>query len=228
MLPFSRSTAHAPTPATATRRRRASALAVATALAASAAACSSDGTVTGSLPSPSVDPYDVAASVQASESATAAVSLSAEDAALRATALAMEAPDKPAQMSENSPEGAVAAAEYFISLYPYVYATGDLTEWDATCEPTSKLCSSVSNYVRELHAEGGWGDPWTQTIKTARSTETDDAGTLIIELTLDSDKMVRHRGDGTTESDSAAEDQVFRGRFLWSGSAWILQVGEFK
>ncbi|WP_315503439.1 DUF6318 family protein, partial [Actinomyces radicidentis] len=216
------------TPPRAVLRRLLSALAAVALLSASAAACSSDGTVTGSSPSPSVDPYDVAASVQASESATAPVSLSAEDAALRATALAMEAPEKPAKMSENSPEGAVAAAEYFVSLYPYVYATGDLTEWDATCEPTSKLCSSVSNYVRELHAEGGWGDPWTQTIKTARSTETDDAGTLIIELTLDSDKMVRHRGDGTTESDSAAKDQVFRGRFLWSGSAWILQVGEFK
>ncbi len=231
MLPSSRSTARVPmsTPMTTSPRRRMSALAAAAAvLAVSAAGCSSGGASAGASASGSVDPYDVAASVQASQSATASVSLSPEDAALREAALAMQAPEKPARMGENSPEGAVAAAEYFISLYPYVYATGDLTEWDATCEPTSKLCSSVSNYVRELHAEGGWGDPWTQTIKTARSTETDDAGTLIIELTLDSDKMVRHRGDGTTESDSAAEDQVFRGRFLWSGSAWILQVGEFK
>lgn len=230
MLPVSPSASHAQASARPVLRRRLGALTAAAVLIVSAVACSGGGTSAGTGASPTVDPYDVAASMRADDGATAAPSgsLSSEDAALRETALAMEAPEKPTAMSENSPEGAVAAAEYFISLYPYVYATGDLTEWDAVCEATSKLCSSVSDYVEKLHAKGGWGDPWTQTIKTARSGATEDKETLLIELTIDSGAMVRHMADGSTETDPAAQDQTFRARMHWSRNMWLLQAGEFK
>ena len=229
MLPSPLSAPGVTTPPRAVLRRRLSALAAVALLSASAAACSSDGTVTGSSPSPSVDPYDVAASVQASESATAPVSLSAEDAALRATALAMEAPEKPAKMSENSPEGAVAAAEYFVSLYPYVYATGDLTEWDAMSEDGCVFCGSVHDNVTELHESGGWADPWSQTV-TADSygNDPDNDARFVVPIKVESVPGLVHTGaDSRTPTSSATtRTESIKVQLIWTDDSWIVEEAQ--
>ena len=62
-------------------------------------------------------------------SASPVVDLPEEQAAAREAALAMAAPERPENMDEDSPEGAVATGSYFVQLYPYVYATGDLEQW---------------------------------------------------------------------------------------------------
>ncbi|KLN34445.1 hypothetical protein FB00_12180 [Cellulosimicrobium funkei] len=54
-------------------------------------------------------------------------------------------PERPAAMERDDVEGAAAAAEYFLELYPYVMATGDTVEWDAmTWTETCTFCTSVS------------------------------------------------------------------------------------
>ncbi|MGV8967187.1 MAG: DUF6318 family protein [Cellulomonas sp.] len=63
-------------------------------------------------------------------------------------------PERPAAMDSNDADGAIAAATYFISLYPYVYATGDLAEWKAMSDPACIFCASVSNHVDEMVAKG--------------------------------------------------------------------------
>ncbi len=51
-------------------------------------------------------------------------------------------PERPADMDRTDEVGAAAAATYFLELYPYVMATGDLTEWDAmTWAETCDFCS---------------------------------------------------------------------------------------
>src|SRR5690625_4252970 len=39
-------------------------------------------------------------------------------------------PTRPAAMERDDIEGAKAAAEYFLSLHPYIFATGDLSGWE--------------------------------------------------------------------------------------------------
>jgi len=64
-------------------------------------------------------------------------------------------PERPAAMDRDDGEGAAAAAEYFLELYPYVMATGDTVEWDAmTWDETCGFCSSVSTDARAI-AESG-------------------------------------------------------------------------
>lgn len=64
-------------------------------------------------------------------------------------------PERPAAMERDDAEGAAAAAEYFLELYPYVMATGDTTEWDAmTWDETCGFCSSVSTDAQAI-AESG-------------------------------------------------------------------------
>ena len=66
-------------------------------------------------------------------------------------------PTRPAAMERDDIEGAKAAAEYFLALYPYVYATGDLEEWREMSHPECAFCSAVADDVSELHSSGGYG-----------------------------------------------------------------------
>ena len=102
---------------------------------------------------------------EASEvSASPVVDLPEEQAAAREAALAMAAPERPENMDEDSPEGAVATGSYFVQLYPYVYATGDLEQWKAMSQQDCLFCNSVITNVGKLHEAGGWISPWTHTI----------------------------------------------------------------
>ncbi|WP_188037021.1 DUF6318 family protein [Actinotalea sp. JY-7885] len=65
------------------------------------------------------------------------------------------APDRPSATHEISTEGAGAFAAYFLELYPYVYATGDLTEWRGLSHPECIFCASVITNVEEQVATGG-------------------------------------------------------------------------
>lgn len=231
MLPVSPSASHAQASARPVLRRRLSALTATAVLVVSAVACSSGGTSEGAGASPTVDPYDVAASVRASDGATAtsSVSLSPQDAAARATALAMEAPEKPARMSENSPEGAVAAAEYFISLYPYVYATGDLTEWDAMSEESCVFCSSVHDNVTELHENGGWAEPWAQSLEAnsfARDPKNEQR--LVIPVVVDSTPGVVHKisGDDTARPTQTPRVETIKVQVLWQDGSWRVEEAQ--
>ena len=52
--------------------------------------------------------------------------------------------------------GAEAAAQYFLELYPYVYASGDLDGWKEMSHPECKFCESVVENVKTLHDSGGF------------------------------------------------------------------------
>ncbi len=66
-------------------------------------------------------------------------------------------PTRPAAMERDDIEGAKAAAEYFLALYPYVFATGDLDVWGEISLPECRFCSNVARRATELHNEGGFG-----------------------------------------------------------------------
>lgn len=59
-------------------------------------------------------------------------------------------------MDRSDVEGAIAAAQYFLELYPYAYNTGDLTTWKAMSHPECVFCASVIENVETLHAAGGY------------------------------------------------------------------------
>jgi len=84
------------------------------------------------------DPAPVATTTQAS--ATAAPTPSPTPTPTLDTTVP---PERPEAMATPSPEGAAAAASYFISLYPYVYATGDLAEWDQLSAGGCAFCDST-------------------------------------------------------------------------------------
>src|SRR5699024_1566611 len=72
------------------------------------------------------------------------------------TATTVPHPQRPEAMERDDVEGAIAAAEYFLSLYEYVYASGDLTEWRKMSQDSCIFCEDVETEVVEIHDDGGY------------------------------------------------------------------------
>ena len=72
-----------------------------------------------------------------------------------ATTTSMVAPTHPPEWETGNNAGALAAATYFMELYNYVNATGDLTEWDAVSDPGCEYCAAVHDDVEGTYDAGG-------------------------------------------------------------------------
>ena len=132
-------------------------------------ACAKDAPpteVTGTLPTRFFSTPDASADASATPAASASPSLSPELQAQRASALAEPKPVIPPEASENTEEGAVTAAFYFLQLYRYAFITGDTTDLAAMSEDRCTFCSSAANDATKLHQEGGWANPWELDIQS--------------------------------------------------------------
>jgi hypothetical protein len=64
-------------------------------------------------------------------------------------------PERPADMDRTDEVGAAAAATYFLELYPYVMATGEVAEWDElSLTDLCEFCVKVSADVAAYQAAG--------------------------------------------------------------------------
>lgn len=91
-------------------------------------------------------------------------------------------PERPTAMDSASTDGAVAFAKYFVSLYPYVYNTGDLTEWKALSHPECAFCASVVGGVEEMHAQGQHNTGAEMDVITAEALELSPGTSYQIDL----------------------------------------------
>ena len=67
----------------------------------------------------------------------------------------VEKPTPPDAMRRDDVAGAEAAAQYFLQLYPYVYATGDLAEWKAMSHPECVFCEGSLERADDVYGSGG-------------------------------------------------------------------------
>ena len=129
-------------------------------------ACAKDASpveVTGTLPTRFFSTPN--ASADATPTASALPSLSPELAAQRATALAEPKPIKPPEARQNTEEGAVNAAFYFLQLYRYAFITGDTADLAAMSEEGCVFCKSTIDDAAKLHEGGGWANPWVDEVQ---------------------------------------------------------------
>ena len=201
--------------------------------AAGIAACSTSHNQAGA--SPSAADASVSAAVTASaanrtppplsrEAADAVAALSPQERALRDAALAAPEPQRPAEADQHDLTGAIAAAQYFITLYPYVYATGDLTAFRAMSDATCKFCDSVITSATAMHVSGGWGDSWGQQITFISVTaDISTPNRYVVELHLVSDEHVAHNIEKPPTTVEAFEINLLL-QVLWKdGTGWTVE-----
>lgn len=90
-------------------------------------------------------------------------------------------PQRPeALQAPASEENAVAVATYFLALFPYAVATGDLSAWDALSGDTCKYCASVRNIVGEIYGAGNHGLGGAYDIGAGLPYERDDGSFVVV------------------------------------------------
>ena len=201
--------------------------------AAGIAACSTSHNQAGA--SPSAADASVSAAVTASaanrtppplssEAADAVAALSPEERALRDTALATPEPQRPAEADQHNLTGAIAVAEYFITLYPYVYATGDLTAFRAMSDATCKFCSTVTTKVTDMHTVGGWVDHWEHHATfTSITADVSTPDRYVVEFHLVADQHVSHRMGEPPQTNEDNQGPILI-QLLWKdGTGWIVE-----
>ena len=162
---------------------------------------------------------EASASVQASRDAA----MGPELAALRQAALAMELPTKSSNMDNNDADGAVNSAYYFMELYRYVFVTGDTTEFAAMSEDDCMFCQDTIDTAVEVHASGGWAEPWEQDIPIADYYPPPEGGEYSkVELTVTMGESITYDGDGTKHEWPAPEDHVLAVILHYVDGRWMV------
>ena len=170
------------------------------------------------------------ASAQASESLPAWVPpLSSEEQASRDAALATPEPTRLEGMDENSPYGASQVAAYFLNLYPYAYATGDLTAWKEISGDECIFCNSVIANVTEVHSGGGWSEHWQQELAViSYGTDPADPSRLVIEMHISTPDRMAYEGTPITGRRISGGEITILIQVYWEGDHWIVEEGDVQ
>lgn len=117
---------------------------------------------TGSTPDPEVSGSSTGESTPvASESASPTPSVPAK-------------PQRPEAMKRDDAEGAAAAAEYFIELYPYVMATGDTAEFEAMSHRACGFCDELASQASAIQDAGETFVGGETTVKITKAYKRDE------------------------------------------------------
>jgi hypothetical protein len=137
-------------------------------------------------------------------------------------------PERPADMDRTDEVGAAAAAVYFLELYPYVMATGDLAEWDAMT--WAELCSfcTATRERQVLRAaasetyEGG-----EVTLEVLQTFPLDDLiGGYPLDVRISQAEAVIRDANGAEKDRQEGFSGTLRVEMLHDGTIWrVLTVG---
>lgn len=67
-----------------------------------------------------------------------------------------EKPEAPAELTEQSAAGAEATAEYQMTSYAYMMATGDTSVWEQLVSEDCQVCTSFLDNAQQLHDQEGY------------------------------------------------------------------------
>jgi len=93
-------------------------------------------------------------------------------------------PVRPAAMDQVNPAGAEAVATYFLQLFPYIFASGDLTDWKALSHPECVYCASVLSGAEKMSAAGNRSEGGLVTVSEVRSTVINPGRWWLVTLTM--------------------------------------------
>ena len=192
-------------------------------------ACAKDAPpteVSGTLPTRFFSTPDASADALATPIASALPSLSPELAAQREAALAEPKPSKPEVASQNTEEGAVEAAFYFLQLYRYAFIAGDTTDFAAMSEEGCVFCKSTIDDATTLHEGGGWANPWDQEAPNVTYIPAGEGKEYCgVKMTIESGESTSVDSSGQVQHSDARDDtQLFIALRYYDGGWHVGQV----
>lgn len=185
-------------------RTRAILAATITAAALLVAGCDSDTPTT-----PSPEPTTTSTSPDASPSPTA-------------SSVAVK-PERPAEMNDDGPAGAEAAAQYFQELDSYIMKTGDTAEWETMSHKSCKYCSSRLDQAREIADRGDTFTGGEVSVRILHTYEQDAAtGIWPIDIRLSEEASTIKDTTGEVVFSSDATSGELRMEMARRGGQWVV------
>ncbi|GEA90112.1 DUF6318 family protein [Cellulomonas cellasea] len=135
-------------------------------------------------------------------------------------------PERPTAMDDPGVDGAVAAATYFLSLYPYVYNTGDLTAWKALSHPECVFCASVSSSVDEMHALGQRQEGTELTLVPRESAEVEAGVWFSVRLDVAQGEWTVVGLQGEPVRSGPAQNYAFTLAVVRDSERWVIRAAE--
>ena len=132
-------------------------------------------------------------------------------------------PVRPAAMDQVNPAGAEAVAVYFLNLYPYVYASNDLTEWKALSHAECVFCASVTDHVKKQVAEGHRSTGGLVSIESVSGVEV-SPGFFSVRVAATQAPSSEYAPDGSVADTSPGSDSQLTLVVLRSGSSWQVRA----
>ncbi|WP_246857937.1 DUF6318 family protein [Oerskovia sp. KBS0722] len=137
-------------------------------------------------------------------------------------------PERPADMDRTDQVGAAAAATYFLELYPYVMATGDLTEWDAmTWAELCSFCTASRDRQLQRAAASETYEGGQVSVDVEQSFPLDTLiGGYPLDIRLEQAEAVIRDAAGAEKERQGGFTGTFRVEMLHDGTNWrVLTVG---
>lgn len=135
----------------------------------------------------------------------------------------VEKPERPAAMDREDVEGAAAAAEYFIELYPYVMATGDTEEYEAMSHEACGFCDGViadATNIHENHRTYTGGI--THATIEERYRRDDLTGAWPLDINVRQEKATVLDSEGQELADTAAHEGLVRVEIGLKDNQWVV------
>ncbi|WP_149205153.1 DUF6318 family protein [Actinotalea subterranea] len=131
-------------------------------------------------------------------------------------------PERP-DMSQVDEATAEAVFTYFLKLYPYVYATGDLTEWRSLSHPECVFCASVITHVEEMVAKGNANDGSLITLGEVETLEVTDGEWFSVEGEFQEGPSVERDPGGTVVDERPTPDDLHFFAAVTHDGAWSVR-----
>lgn len=132
-------------------------------------------------------------------------------------------PERPAAMDQQDGEGAAAAAEYFLELYPYVMATGDTAEWEAMAHEACGFCDDAIGQAETIKSRADvYSGGETDVVVVGEYARDDLTGIFPLDARVDQTPIVITDSAGGELFASDALSKVYRAEMGIRDGAWVV------
>lgn len=132
-------------------------------------------------------------------------------------------------MEREDIEGAKAAAQYFMELYAYIFATGDLEEWQSMSDPDCRFCAGAAERVHELFVDGGYATGGVFEVQEVEAqTPADGAAATLVALTGVEAPSREYDRDGIEIASLEGGPATYIFALSREGSSWIVVGGDVE
>lgn len=140
----------------------------------------------------------------------------------------MAFPTPAPEISEPTPEGAIAAGTHFVALFDYAYATGDAGPFTAMSADGCEFCNYVRDEVQGM-VDGGYASIREPArVIDADSTEIREDEFFSVHFRVEQGPLSTVMPDGEEHqtSDGATADFIIA--MIWTGSVWQVEAVDLE